>query len=154
MSGTALLFLGLTASSYPDSFQILGPADQLLETEAQKSAALSSGYQPNLQWQSFSQWQCFPSRIVYISLEKVDRFKLPYMEVKTQNRYFVFSLTPRDLDQKPVYQKWTDFKVQSADLCIFAAKLPAKWHSSESELWYVDRVKTRAGEWVLDEESI
>ena len=149
---TLLPFLALL-NGYSGPYHNLGINDLILEMEAQREAALSSGYVPRLEWQSFNEWRCFASLQVLPAIHRIHygnkEMKTSVLQVVDFPKNHEFTLSPNEIHRfQKTHNRWLHLLSNSRYVCIFAANLPSRHHTGKDELWYLDRIKTDNGEWV------
>lgn len=152
-----LYFLSLNGTYQDYYFSLLTIEDQFLELEEQKEPALTSGYVPTLQWESFNRWQCFDLQL--LMMNETERSyggsrRIPTIIASKNNKTFHYELPVHlNYEKHNIVQKWRDLFVDEDYICIFGAKLPGHMHLLHEQFWYIQKIKTKNKIWFLDEEE-
>ena len=168
MKKIPLLFTALSAGisslsmSYDYSSGILGEADtHFEEQERARGPALSAPSDDSgPYWESFNQWQCFPSENVEVSCAQAEYGQVvdvPILGLVYDSHYYEFSLDP---DPKPDCRKVTEFWTKLLDgedaFCAFGAFLQnydgdlSRSGAKSGSVWIINRLKTRNGIWSFE----
>jgi hypothetical protein len=114
-------------------------------------------------WESYNQWQCFPSDGIEMQCAEADYEghvrRIPLIHVWHASHLYEFSMESEpepDCDQ--VVGHWKGLLTGEDAFCVYAAYLQEleylpKDPSLEGSLWIMNRLKTRKGYWSFDSDE-
>ena len=144
-----LMFIWFFNSNY----SVLGISDVKMMIEDNKSPAITI---PATKEQYFNKWQCFDVKTIEISEAEIDYNEkriVPYIQVNSNKRSLQFNVDPViNWDKKVVINKWKELANNQKSICLFAAYLQTD--PDGTSIWYIDRIKTKAGYWDIANSSM
>jgi hypothetical protein len=108
-------------------------------------------------WESFNEWQCFPTRDVQSECTELDspEIHVPTIRIRHAGHLFDFSMDPEpDMDCDYVIRNWKTLLEGEDSFCVYAAylqDLPVDQSGEEDvdgwTLWIVKQMKTKKDYW-------
>lgn len=122
---------------------------------------LSSAEGEDTQWESYNQWQCFPSHgISFDCIEYEGGQFVPSLSTVTENGVIAFDIHLEDgISCDDTIPKWRELIGNGEEVCVFAAHIPTVEMATTDtsgkalSLWYIDQIKGQNGYWKIGDYS-
>lgn len=156
---TLILFVayGLAPNSLGSDLSILTTEDWELEAaDRARGPVMSSLPTSQQRWESFNQWNCFPTQSAQVVRVEVvyegQTKRIPQIDVEFGDHLFQITLDgDAEDDFDSIAKLWKDLISETNEFCVYSAflqKLPGVAARLTSSLWIVERLKSRKGSWI------